>query len=211
MDVVGDDDMVPAESSDFVHPSKAVIPETMVLHTETVPVPSSSLFDQVDEPTLPRSQLLEMVARQEGSSNSTTSASSSLSDESSIPYDTFDTTAPQRHTNAQVVIPQPKLAALPYSSNQSGLVYDVRMRFHAEIVTYDDKMDEIHPEDPRRIHEIFVELANAGLVVDELADASPEDSFKLWRIAAREATLAEVCLVHTPEHYAWVEDLPSKS
>jgi histone deacetylase 6 len=80
------------------------------------------------------------------------------------------------------------------------------MRFHAEIVGYDEVDDDFHPEDPRRILEIFNELTEAGLVAD-YRNPTPEDAFKLWRIDARPVTPAEACLVHEPIYYEWVEDL----
>ncbi|KAF2092952.1 hypothetical protein NA57DRAFT_49412, partial [Rhizodiscina lignyota] len=154
----------------------------------------------------------EIAPIRDVSSNSDASSElSSIGDDSPVPYDKFDTTAPDGNTSVQVVIPQPKTLALPYSSNQSGLVYDVRMRFHTELIHYDKIGNDYHPEDPRRTHEIFTELSKAGLVVDELADPSPEDHYKLWRIRAREATPAEICLVHTSEHYGWAEGLPNMS
>jgi hypothetical protein len=94
--------------------------------TDTLAPPSSSLFDRVDEPTLPQNHFLDSTAAQEPSSTSM-SASSSLTDmsEEEIPYDTFNYTPPQGNQIVKVVIPRPKIDALPYSSSQSGLVYDV--------------------------------------------------------------------------------------
>jgi histone deacetylase 6 len=54
----------------------------------------------------------------------------------------------------------PKFKALPYASAQTGLVYDVRMRFHVEAIPTED---DVHPEDPRRIHAIFEAFVQAGL------------------------------------------------
>lgn len=211
MEVVGGEDVAMRDPELDKGPG-TVDPSVIVLGTDTLTQPSSSLFKDVDESTLPRSHFLAGIDMGlDDSSHSTTTASSSSGDESSIPYDTFDTTAPERNTIVQVVIPpQPKLDALPYSSNQSGLVYDARMRFHAEIVGYDEKDNDFHPEDPRRIHEIFQELSKAGLVVNPLEDATPEDAFKLWRVPIRPATAAEIYLVHTPEHYEWVKSLAGK-
>jgi histone deacetylase 6 len=70
--------------------------------------------------------------------------------------------------------------------------------------------EEIHPEDPRRIHEIFQEIQEAGLVQgpEEAEEDAQED--QCWRIQARHATKGEVCLVHTIEHYDFVEALQGK-
>ncbi|KAJ9665365.1 Histone deacetylase hda1 [Coniosporium apollinis] len=117
---------------------------------------------------------------------------------------------PTRSTTVQVVIPHPKFRPLPYSSTQSGLVYDPRMRFHMEPISSMSDMDDIHPEDPRRIFEIYEELVQAGLVDDPRArSATPE--YQLWRIPARHATPAEICLVHDREHVKWVASLESRT
>jgi histone deacetylase 6 len=108
-----------------------------------------------------------------------------------------------------VIVTKPTAPALPYASSQTGLVYDPRMRFHTEMELEED--EEIHPEDPRRIYEIFTELQSAGLVQDE---NEPVDErlipFKLFRIPARFADPAEICLVHSREHYQWMEALAGK-
>ncbi|CAD0112743.1 unnamed protein product [Aureobasidium uvarum] len=73
---------------------------------------------------------------------------------------------------------------LPYSTSQTGLVYDVRMRFHVEVRP--EVNQGVHPEDPRRIYAIYKELVDAGLVDDPNT---------------------EVCAVHTERHYDWVISL----
>ncbi|KAI9689327.1 MAG: Histone deacetylase hda1 [Bathelium mastoideum] len=108
-----------------------------------------------------------------------------------------------------VLIPQTKFPPLPYASSRSGLVYDVRMRFHAEPMT-SRQPDDIHPEDPRRIHEIYQELFDAQLVHDVTTDDSPND-FQMLRINAREATKDEILLVHERHHYEWVKELITKT
>ena len=72
---------------------------------------------------------------------------------------------PQRTPKVEVRIPPPpRFAPLPYSSSKTGLVYDARMRFHTEPMSAMQRDLEIHPEDPRRILEIFKEIQDAGLV-----------------------------------------------
>jgi hypothetical protein len=117
----------------------------------------------------------------------------------------------------EVLLTPPPDPVLPYSSSRTGLVYDPRMRFHTELGANDD---DIHPEDPRRIFEIFKELKNAGLVESDAPnsaldsdDSGSSGSYprqRLLRINARFATPAEVCLVHDPAHYEWVKNLESK-
>ncbi|KAL1613471.1 Histone deacetylase hda1 [Diplodia seriata] len=116
-----------------------------------------------------------------------------------------DATTARYPQRAMVVInaPKPKSETLPYSSSRSGLVYDVRMRFHTEPLDAMLSEDDIHPEDPRRIMEIFNELAEAGLV-ETPSHHVTEPDFSLWRINARPATEEEVCLVHTRDHYLQV-------
>jgi histone deacetylase 6 len=84
----------------------------------------------------------------------------------------------------------------------TGLCYDDRMRFHAEVATINES--NYHPEDPRRIYYIFRELCQAGLV-DDAQSTRPLVKQPLCRIAAREATEQECCLVHTPKHYRFVQ------
>jgi hypothetical protein len=125
-------------------------------------------------------------------------------DESSL---TSVDSPPSTHGNfVGVVIPKPVPTALPHASSRTGVVYDARMRFHTEKDTEED--EDIHPEDPRRIYEIFMALQDAGLLESE---TEREDErlipFKLWRIPARFAEPSEICLVHSKEHYRFMESL----
>lgn len=89
---------------------------------------------------------------------------------------------------------------LPIASLPSGLCYDVQMRYHCEVRPTAD----VHPEDPRRIYYIYKELCRAGLV-DDPESCRPLVSRPLKRINARNATEAEISLIHTPDHFAFVE------
>ncbi|KAF7509230.1 hypothetical protein GJ744_008290 [Endocarpon pusillum] len=91
---------------------------------------------------------------------------------------------------------------LPISSLPTGLCYDERMRYHAEVATINES--NYHPEDPRRIFFIYKELCEAGLV-DDLKSRKPLVRQPLFRIDAREATEEECCLIHTPKHYEFVK------
>jgi len=114
--------------------------------------------------------------------------------------------------SVSVIIPASKFKPLPYSTARSGLAYDVRMRFHQQIPLepgdkgYDPLDIGPHPDNPRRISEIFNELAEAGLVEDEKYPEFYSD-FQLIRIPVRQATRAELCLVHSIEHVDFVENL----
>ncbi|KAL2865025.1 histone deacetylase hdaA [Aspergillus lucknowensis] len=95
---------------------------------------------------------------------------------------------------------------LPLASLPSGLCYDVQMRYHCEVRPTAD----VHPEDPRRIYYIFKELCRAGLV-DDIESTRPLVARPLRRIHARNATEEEISLVHTTEHYAFVESTKDMS
>lgn len=101
----------------------------------------------------------------------------------------------------------PVTSDLPYSSQRTGLVYDARMRFHTELEI--DEEEDIHPEDPRRIYEIYKDLVSAGLV--DADDGKEIDErlkpYKMLRIPTREAEAAEICLVHSVDHYMFMTSL----
>ena len=103
--------------------------------------------------------------------------------------------------------PRPaKSATLQHSTLQTGVVYDVRMRFHVEPVPNED---DIHPEDPRRIHAIFQAFVDAGLAWQE-GSGDPSSGYFMGRIDTRKVTKEEACLVHTVAHWDWVQTLSSK-
>jgi histone deacetylase 6 len=183
--------------------------------------PSSTLFHQVDQDTLqpsltqpesePRDSMdVDPPVRQAASDTSSLLSGPATSD-SSRPQSVqsvLDTTPPRGNQQVEVVLwPRPKLDALPYSSTQSGLVYDMRMRFHAEPLEIDEEkdMDDYHPEDPLRIEEIYQELKKAGLVPDEFSDPVPQDVYRLWRIPFEEASSSDIQLVHSKRHYNWLK------
>lgn len=99
-----------------------------------------------------------------------------------------------------VMIP-PRFAALPYSTSRTGIVYDDRMRFHV-----DSDPTQDHPEQPRRILEIFTELTEAGLVAKpHSTDLKAE--FQLLPIEIRAASDEEILLVHSQAHLDFVQEL----
>lgn len=95
-------------------------------------------------------------------------------------------------------------SGLPLASLPSGLCYDAQMRYHCEV----RPTTEVHPEDPRRIYYIYKELCRAGLV-DDPDSSRPLAPRPLKRISARNATEAETSLVHTADHYAFIESTKS--
>ena len=97
-----------------------------------------------------------------------------------------------------------QLAMLP-----TGLCYDVRMRFHCEIMPLNSTEDH-HPEEPRRIYAIYQELCKAGLVDDPMS-TRPLVPQPLLRVLARNATPEEIGLVHDARHYEFVKSLACMS
>ncbi|KYK54228.1 Histone deacetylase superfamily [Drechmeria coniospora] len=95
----------------------------------------------------------------------------------------------------------------------TGCCYDDRMKLH---MNADFSPNTHHPEDPRRIHEIFTAFKKMGLVytgpASELPRIMKECPTKyMWRIPARPATREEICLAHSSDHLAWVESLDTIS
>ena len=102
----------------------------------------------------------------------------------------------------------PRSASHYVDSRSDNMVYDPRMRFHAELPS-ETSVEEIHPEDPRRIHSIFEEIREAGLVRGpEHLDNDEHDDF-CWRIGIRPAEKHEILLIHTEAHYNFIASLPS--
>lgn len=132
-----------------------------------------------------------------------------MSDSSELDED-VEEVVPKAPQMIEVALTKPADPALPYASRRTGLVYDVRMRFHTELNTDEE---DIHPEDPRRIYAIHQALLSAGLVLDQ---AEPMEDyvkhpFKLWRLPIRLAEQSEIALVHGPELYDWVNSLKGTS
>lgn len=99
-----------------------------------------------------------------------------------------------------LVPPEPsRNHGLPVASLPTGLCYDMRMRYHCEMEPTPERVD-IHPEDPRRIFQIYRALCLAGLVQDN-ESKMPIVHNPLYRVFVREATQAEICLVHDLNHF----------
>lgn len=95
----------------------------------------------------------------------------------------------------------------------TGCCYDDRMKLH---MNADFSPNTHHPEDPRRIHEIFKAFKKMGLVYNGPAAELPRiikecPTRYMWRIPARDATRQEICLAHSSDHLAWVENLETLS
>ncbi|PVH99637.1 hypothetical protein DM02DRAFT_614881 [Periconia macrospinosa] len=196
--LMGDSIMPSTEAINGDH-SVTINPSTILAKSPDDLIPRLPIYDNSDNPAsialIPKSSIV---------SNSLNHISGSLPDatsESPEPMDESSSTA------AWVQIPPPpRFPPLPYSSSKTGLVYDPKMKFHAE--SSDAILEDgIHPEDPRRISEIFNEIQQAGLVqgADDLEEDAADE--QCWRILARPASRGEICLIHTPEHYRFIEGL----
>lgn len=113
-------------------------------------------------------------------------------------YSSYETSLDEPDDTKEIIL------GLPSARLPTGLCYDERMRYHAEVQAIEG--ENIHPEDPRRIYYIYKYLCEAGLVADDNGKrlrtlANPP----LYRISAREATMAECCKVHTKEHYEFIK------
>lgn len=106
--------------------------------------------------------------------------------------------------NGMVVVPpaQPQLFYVPL---KTGLVYDVRMRYHAKIFTSYFEYIDPHPEDPRRIYRIYKKLAESGLIHDTSLSGSDHLGPYMAKIPVREATAEEILEVHSKEHLQYIQ------
>lgn len=102
-----------------------------------------------------------------------------------------------------VVVPH-KTPQLFYSLLKTGLVYDVRMRYHAKIFTSYFEYIDPHPEDPRRIYRIYKRLAEAGLVQDTSLSGTEDIGPLMVKIPIREAKAEEILEVHSAEHLKYI-------
>ena len=114
--------------------------------------------------------------------------------------DTEDSLESDTDSEGDEHLPKPQ-RGLPISRLPTGLCYDPRMRYHAEVAA--TSAENVHPEDPRRIYYIFKELCEAGLVDDK--DHPPMVEHPLHRIDAREVTEQEVLLVHSQQQFEFVK------
>lgn len=99
----------------------------------------------------------------------------------------------------------------PYNSFlPTGYCYDVRMRYHCELDPPKERR-ELHPEDPRRIFKIYQELCVAGLIENEMLNKGHLIPNPLHNIPVRQATEAEVGLVHDKRMWDFMAATQSKS
>lgn len=114
-------------------------------------------------------------------------------------------------TESAIVVVPHKKPELFYRPLKTGLVYDVRMRYHAKIFTSYFEYIDPHPEDPRRIYRIYKKLAEAGLVLDKSLSGTEDIGPLMVKIPIREATADEILEVHTEEHLKFIESTEAMS
>ncbi len=198
--MMDDADVLPStESNGQVH---TIDPSIIVAAATSISEVVVQVPGQAVSPSPPGSIATNAEENDDIDTSSSKFSSLSMSEEKA---DTIDEMVNKPRQRVEVVIPGPSKAALPYSSSCSGLVYDMRMRFHSE-PSISRHEGDIHPEDPRRIVEIYDELVEAGLV-PKSESSLPKNEYQLWRIKARQASCFEICLVHSSDHYKWVESL----
>lgn len=95
----------------------------------------------------------------------------------------------------------------------TGVYYDDRMKLHMNV---DWTANDHHPEDPRRIEEIYNTFKEAGLIftgnhadIPRILQDTPNKY--MYPITSRKATKDEICLAHTGDHYDWVESVSKMS
>lgn len=98
-----------------------------------------------------------------------------------------------------------------YTPLKTGLVYDVRMRYHAKIFTSYFEYIDPHPEDPRRIYRIYKRLAEAGLITDPSLSGTDNLGPFMMKIPIREASKEEILLVHSEEHLKFIASTETMS
>ncbi|KAI5902150.1 Histone deacetylase HDA1 [Candida parapsilosis] len=104
-----------------------------------------------------------------------------------------------------IVVVPPAKPELFYIPLKTGLVYDVRMRYHAKIFTSYFEYTDPHPEDPRRIYRIYKKLVEAGLVQDYSLSGIDELGPYMEKIPIREASADEILEVHSEEHLKHIQ------
>ncbi|KAG2733636.1 hypothetical protein G9P44_003161 [Scheffersomyces stipitis] len=116
-----------------------------------------------------------------------------------------------KQSTPQIVVVPPTKPQLFYSPLKTGLVYDVRMRYHAKIFTSYFEYIDPHPEDPRRIYRIYKKLAEAGLIVDSSLSGVEDIGPLMVKIPIREATAEEILEVHSESHLKFIQSTETMS
>lgn len=94
---------------------------------------------------------------------------------------------------------------LLYTHLKTGFCYDVRMRYHAKIVTSAFDYVDPHPEDPRRIYRVYKALAESGIIIDPKLEGLEKVGDLMLKIPIRFASDDEILLVHTKAHLDFIK------
>ncbi|KAI9869817.1 MAG: Histone deacetylase hda1, partial [Watsoniomyces obsoletus] len=84
-----------------------------------------------------------------------------ITETSSEEDDEGDDTTSDTNSSIESAGLEAKLGGLRLAELPTGICYDERMRYHAEVSA--STGENVHPEDPRRIYYIYKELHEAGL------------------------------------------------
>lgn len=106
-------------------------------------------------------------------------------------------------TNGSIV--QKIRPQIVYTPLRTGFCYDVRMRYHAKIVTSAFDYVDPHPEDPRRIYRVYKALAESGIIIDPRLEGLDEVGDLMQKVPIRFASDEELLLVHTKEHVEFIK------
>lgn len=122
----------------------------------------------------------------------------------------FDSNAKSLTSSTDVIV-SPRKPDFSYVLLKTGLVYDVRMRYHAKLYTSYFEYIDPHPEDPRRIYRIYKILAENGLIIDPTLSGADDIGEYMQKIPIREATKEEILAVHSEEHLKYIESTQNMS
>jgi histone deacetylase 6 len=120
-------------------------------------------------------------------------------------YELTDVKKQKLNGTSTIIVVPPTTPQLFYTPLKTGLVYDVRMRYHAKIFTSYFEYIDPHPEDPRRIYRIYKKLAEAGLINDTSLSGVDNIGPFMVKIPIREAQAEEILEVHSPEHLKFIQ------
>ncbi|MCJ1354248.1 MAG: Histone deacetylase hda1 [Icmadophila ericetorum] len=182
--------------------------DTLYLHTQnhTSP-PISQPTNGATTPHLFTAPKLQSPRALIEAAHETSILRNSSTNQPNLASDLYDDDSSDELTRPNLMAIEPN--GLPISRLSTGLCYDARMRFHCETDPPKDR-NNYHPEDPRRIQDIYFALCEAGLVEDKGVIEKINPSVRvvnrpLTRIPARYAQREEILLVHLPRHYEYMQ------
>lgn len=191
-----------------VNPSQILPVDPNAPPTSTISM-SSILHNDDSKPDLKRKR------SPENSANLTASDVPSLDSPAVKSEDTNSDALPDSSTSSSSSSVQPVIAngkivettkpQLIYTPLKTGYCYDVRMRYHAKIVTSNFDYVDPHPEDPRRIYRVYKALAESGIIIDPKLEGLDEVGSLMQKITIRFASDEELLLVHTQEHLSFIK------